>query len=60
MLGNVCINKKHARQCLYIISVYLREGFSHPFNFFAVVKESFTYNFKTARKKRFFNGATSS
>ena len=59
MLGNVSINKIHTRQCLYIISLYFREGFSHPFNFFAVVKESFTYNFKTARKKRFFNGATS-
>ena len=38
MLGNVYINKIHARQCLYIISLYCREGFSHPFNFFVVSK----------------------
>ena len=37
MLGNVYINKIHARQCLYI-SLYCREGFSHPFNFFVVSK----------------------
>ena len=55
MLGNVYINKMHARQCLYIISLYCREGFSHPFNFFVVSKG----NFKTARKKRSFIGATS-
>ena len=30
--------KKHARQCLYMISLYCREGFSHPFNFFVVSK----------------------
>ena len=45
MLGNV-----------YIISFYCREGsisLLYP-------KESFKCNFKTARKKRFFNGATSS
>ena len=38
MLGNVCINKMHARQCLYIISLYCRKGFSHPLNFFVVPK----------------------
>ena len=38
MLGNVYINKIHARQCLYIISLYCRECFSHPFNFFVVSK----------------------
>ena len=38
MLGNVYINKIHARQCLYTISLYCREGFSHPFNFFVVSK----------------------
>ena len=32
------ISKKHARQCLYMISLYCREGFSHPFNFFVVSK----------------------
>ena len=34
-------NKIHARQCLYIISLYCREGFSHPFNFFVVSKGTF-------------------
>ena len=46
MLGNVYINKIHARQCLYIISLYCREGsisLLYP-------KESFKCNFKTARK----------
>ena len=38
MLGNVYINKIHAKQCLYI-SLYYREGFSHPFNFLAVSKK---------------------
>ena len=38
MLGNVYINKIHARQCLYIISLYCREGLPHPFNFFVVSK----------------------
>ena len=37
MLGNVYINKIHARQCLYI-SLYCREGFSHPFTFFVTSK----------------------
>ena len=62
MLGCVYIKKMHARQCLYIISFYYWEGFSHAFNSFVVSKgiESFTPNFKTARIKRFFNGATSS
>ena len=61
MLGNVYINEIHARQCLHIISLYCRKGFPHPFNLFVVskAKESFTSNFKTARKKRFFNGTTS-
>ena len=35
MLGNVYVNKIHAREFLYI-SLYYREGFSHSFNFFAV------------------------
>ena len=51
---HVRYNKIHARQCLYIISLYCREGsisLLYP-------KESFKCNFKTARKKRFFNGAT--
>ena len=38
MLGNVYINKIHAKQCLYI-SLYCREGFTHPFNFFVVSKK---------------------
>ena len=59
MLLNVYINKILAMQCLDIISLYLREGFFHPFNFFVVSKGIlFTSNFKTARRKRFFNGAT--
>ena len=32
MLGNVYINKIHAKQCL-CISLYCREGFCHPFSF---------------------------
>ena len=60
MLGNVYINKIHARQCFCIISLYCMEDFPHPFNFIVVhPKESFMPNFKTAIKKRFFNGATS-
>ena len=55
MVGNVYINKIHARQCLYI-SLYSREGFSHPLNFLLYPKESYSSNFKTARRKRFFNG----
>ena len=35
---DVYINKIHARQCLYIISLYYREGFSHAFNFFVESK----------------------
>ena len=60
MLGNVYINKIHARQCLCIIRLYCREGFPILSISLLYPKESFTYNFKTARKKRFFNGATSS
>ena len=55
MLGNVSTDEIHARQCSYIISLYYSEGFPHTFNFL----ESFTSNFRTVRKKRFFNGATS-
>ena len=40
MLRNVYINKRHASQCLYIISL-LQEGFSHSFNFFVVSKRVF-------------------
>ena len=39
ILGNVCINKIHFRQCLYIISFYCREDFFNSFNFFVVSKE---------------------
>ena len=52
---HVRLNKIHARQCLYVISFYCREGsisLLYP-------KKSFKCNFKTARKKRFFSGATS-
>ena len=38
MLGNVYVNKIDARQCLYIVSLYCREGFSNSFNFFFVSK----------------------
>ena len=38
MLVNVYINKIHARQCLCIISLHCKEGFSHPFNFLVVSK----------------------
>ena len=38
MLGNIYVNKIHAKQCLYIISLYYREGSSHAFNFFVVSK----------------------
>ena len=53
MLGNVYINKIHARQCLCIIRLYCREGFPILSISLLYPKESFTYNFKTARKKRF-------
>ena len=59
MLGNIYINKIHAWQRLYMISLYCGEGFFHPFNILLYPKESFTSNFKTARKKRFFHGTTS-
>ena len=39
ILGNVYINKVHARQYLQIC-LYCREGFSHPFSFFVVSKGS--------------------
>ena len=54
MLDNVHINKIHARQCLY--KVYI---LGKVFPILLYSEESFTSNFKTARKKRFFNGATS-
>ena len=38
MLGNAYINKIHATQCLYIISLYCREGFSNHFNFSVLSK----------------------
>ena len=41
MLGNVYINKRHARECLYTISLYCRKGFSNSFNFFVVSKRVF-------------------
>ena len=37
-LDNVHVNKTHVRQCLYIISLYFTEDFSHLFNFFVVSK----------------------
>ena len=48
MLDNIYINKIHARQCLYIILYSLFHS-----------KECSMSNFKTARKKRFFNWITS-
>ena len=59
MPGNVYINKIHARQCLYMISLYCREGFPILSISLLFPKECFRSNFKTAWKKRFFNGATS-
>ena len=38
MPGNVYVNKIHARQCLYMISLYCREDFPHSFNFFVFSK----------------------
>ena len=38
MLGNVYINKTRARQCLFMVSLYCREGFSDPFKFFVLSK----------------------
>ena len=58
MLGNVYINKIHARQCLHVIKLYCRNVFPILAIFLPYQKESFTSNFKTARKKRFFHGAT--
>ena len=37
-MPNVYINKMHARQCLHIISLSYREGFSDAFTFFVVSK----------------------
>ena len=55
MLGDVYVNKIHARQCLYIISSICR-GFPNPFNFLVVSKGIHHVQlFWTARKKRFFN-----
>ena len=58
MLVNVYINKIHSRQCLYIISLYCRKVFLMLSISLLYRKESFTSNFQTARKKRFFYGAT--
>ena len=38
MLSNGYIDEIHARQCLCIMCLYCREGFSHAFNFFVVSK----------------------
>ena len=38
MPGNIYINKIHARQGLYIINLYFREGLFCPFNFFVIAK----------------------
>ena len=40
MLGNVNINKIHARQCLYIISLYYREGFFPAFRFLCCIERN--------------------
>ena len=46
--------------CIYIISLCHRKGFSLPFNLvLCCVQPSFTANYKTDRKNRFFNGAAS-
>ena len=37
--SSVYINKIHARQCLYIISLCCREGFPHSLNFFVTSQE---------------------
>ena len=59
MPGNVYDNQIHSRQCLYVISSFCR-GFPHPFNFFVASKGILHVQLnRTARKKRFFNGATS-
>ena len=59
MLDNVYSNKIHAKQCLYILGLYYREGFPMLSISLLYPKESFTSSFKTAKKKRFFIGATS-
>ena len=53
MLGNVSVNKIHTRQCLYIISLYFREGFSHPFTFFIVSKGILHIQFQQLGRKDF-------
>ena len=40
MLGNVYINKIHARQYLYILSLYCREGVSYPFSFYCCIQRN--------------------
>ena len=54
MLGNVYIKKIHARQCLYMISLYCREGFSHAFNFFVVSKGIVHDQFQNSWEKKDF------
>ena len=58
MLDNVYINEINGKQRLYMIRSYCREGFSHSFDFF-VVSKGIPSKLETARKQRFFNGATS-
>ena len=55
-LVNVYTSKIHARKCLYVIINTI--GKVVPMLLISL-KESFMSNFKTAWKKRFFNGATS-
>ena len=59
MLGNVYIDKVHAWQCLYIISLYCREGFFHPLNFFVSKGFLCIVSKQTTRRKRIFYGETS-
>ena len=54
MLGNVYINKIHATQCLYIISLYYREGFFPSFQFLCCIQRNPSYLIsKQLRRKDF-------
>ena len=51
MLGNVYVNKIHARQCFYIISPYCR-GFPHPFHFVVISKGIIYFLFQNSQEEK--------
>ena len=53
MLGNVYVDKIYGGQCLYIISLCFREGFSHPLSFFVVQRNPLCLILKQLGRKDF-------